>query len=342
MRRAMMPRFGIFLAECLLFLAVTAIMLICAEVFLRWYYRDVLSSSSGVDYFYNRSYHKFAKEKNALRLRGKQFSPKSNHAARVVVMGDSFTYGQGVYPYTLRFPEQAAVLFSKKYPDLDVEFVSVGTCGADLPNYNKNIVNFVTKLHPDFVLYQWFINDMDMHHDFAHAPHVIANQKLHHFLTENSVLYFVLQRGWKQLRTMFGHEQTYHEYLVAKFADPGSQDSLAAQKELNRLLDQLAGKNIPHGIVLFPDASSRQTEYKLGFMHEQVLNVCRERHIQCLDLREAYRKYDDDIQQLWANVFDHHPSALAHRVAAENIADFFGETWKKMALRSHSPYDKKG
>lgn len=340
--RTRMSRIGIFLAECLLFLTVTAAMIIASEFFLRWYYRDILTSATGIDYFYNHSYRKFAKEKNALGIRGKHFDLIGKHALRVVVMGDSFTYGQGVYPYDKRFPEQAAVLFSKKYPGVDVEFVNVGVCGADLPQYNKNILNFITALHPDFVLYQWFINDMDAAPDFIHTPHMIANQKLHHFLTENSVLYFVLQRGWKQLRTTLGQKQTYHEYLAEKFADSESAPSLAARKALNMLLEQLDSKNIAHGIVLFPDFSSRQSEYKLAFLHEQVLKVCKDRQVDCLDLRDAYSKYDGNIQSLWANIFDHHPSALAHRVAAEKIVDFFGEIWKKMTLRRYSPNDKQG
>ncbi|MCW5205795.1 hypothetical protein VU08_02525 [Desulfobulbus sp. F5] len=329
-------RSGVIVANIFLFLIVVAVAIICSEVFLRWYYRDVLSSASGVDYFHNRSYPLFAKEKNGLNLRGKNFEIENHHSLRIVVMGDSFTYGQGVYPYEKRYTEQMELLFKKEHPDLDVEFINVGICGMDLPDYNNKIVNFVTALHPDFVLYQWYVNDMEITRDWLQLriPQIISNNTAHRFFIENSVLYFILQRGWSQIRAMSGQQLDYTEYLVKRFSDPENKYSIAAKKELDKLFETLDRKNIPHGIVLFPDFNTKKDKYRLAFLHEQVHKVCKEHHVDYLDLTETYSKYDDNIEKLWANIFDHHPSALAHRIAAEKIVDFFGNKWQQMALKN--------
>ncbi|MCW5198487.1 hypothetical protein VU06_01910 [Desulfobulbus sp. F3] len=262
---------------------------------------------------------------------------------RIVVMGDSFTYGQGVYPYDKRFPEQAEAIFRKQNPGLDVEFINVGICGCNLPCYNKKVLNLAMRLNPDFILYQWFVNDMDIKRDASKfkVPPFVSNKKMHRFLIEHSVLYFLVQRGWGSARVMLGHQMDYPDYLKRELGDPKSKYAVAASSQLKNLLDKLSGRNIPHGIVLFPDAGSKQSEYKLGFLHEQVLNLCRERQIGCLDLRDAYKKFDGDVKVLWANIFDPHPSAVAHREAAEKIIDFFGETWKEMAAQKITSIERK-
>lgn len=321
----------------LAYLTVTSFILIsflvalifASEYCLRWYYRDVLSSSHGKNYFYLKSNNKFYKEKNALGTRGKYFEITSNHALRVAVLGDSLAYGQGVWPYTKRFPEQTLKLFQEKYPNLDLEIINLGVPGLNLPQYIRHVSTFVKALKPDFVLYQWYTNDMDseMEVQVYRAPPLISNQKLHIFLTENSVLYFLIEQAWSQLRIRQGKQMNYTEYLSSKFKDPASKDSIAARKLLNKLLDILDKEEIKHGIVLFPSFAYKMKDYPLDFLHNQVLDVCEERNLPCLDLRNAYSKHDEPLKGLWANTFDAHPGELAHKVAAEEIFIFFGQEW---------------
>ena len=328
-------RFLLGAAKWLLLLVVIAAMVIAAEFFVRWFYRDVLSSSSGRDFFYDRSYHLFRKEELALGIRGDFFHIKPNQAMRVVFMGDSFTYGQGVYPQQKRFPEQASVLFKQRYPDIDVQFINIGKPGFNLPQHNRNLAPFILKLEPDFVIYQWYINDMEVKSDrtLVRAPPLIPNKKIHRYLTENSVIYFLMRNAQNKIRVLMGDQIEYHDLLTRNLGDPQSKKAVAANKQLNKLLDQFSKNKIPHGLVLFPDLDIKKTDYKLAYLHQQVLDVCEQRSINCLDLTRAYSEYDDDLSQLWANVFDHHPSALAHRVAAREIVDFFEDEWKEVSTK---------
>ena len=197
---------------------------LASEFFLRWYYRDVLSSAYGRTYFYLRSGGKFYSEKNALGVRGKHFDIQNNHALRVVVLGDSLAYGQGVWPYNKRFPEQTQKIFQEKYPGRDLEIINLGVPGMDLVNYQKYLTNFVFELKPDYVLYQWYTNDMNYKVDLKAfmAPPLISNKNLNKFLTENSVIYFLLQRARNQLRTWQGKQVNYTDYLKSKLIDPAS------------------------------------------------------------------------------------------------------------------------
>jgi len=339
-KKSIKSQFAVSIVSFAIFLCTVIVLTVASEAFLRWHYSDILSTASGRTYFSNRSWRKFVAEQNSFKLRGKPFDVvKDNHIMRVVVLGDSFAYGQGVWPYEKRFPEQASEIFKKRHPGLDIEIINTGIAGQDLIQHNQYLASFVLALKPDFVLYQWFINDMNTTYDdlsvFIASP-LIPNAKWHKALMEESVLYFLLQRTWGQIRAQLGLQKNVNEYLTGKFSDPKSKPSLAANEQLNKLLNRLEQENIPHGIVLFPSFDTKMSAYQLGFLHNQVLDVCKEHDTGCLDLRQAYSKYDGQIQDLWANIFDHHPSALAHRVAAEEIVDFYGDEWAKMAASKAS------
>jgi lysophospholipase L1-like esterase len=334
-KKSLKSQFAVSIVSFIILLGTIIALTVASEAFLRWYYSDILSTATGISYFSNRSFSKFVAEQNSFKLRGKPFDiAKNNRVLRVVVLGDSLAYGQGVWPYEKRFPEQALKIFQQRYPGIEIEIINTGIAGQDIIQHNRYLANFVLALKPDFVLYQWFINDMNTTYDDLSvfmAPPLIPNAKWHKILMERSVLYFLLQRTWGQIRTQWGLQRNVNEYLTGKFSDPKSKNSLAANAQLNKLLNRLKQENIPHGIVLFPSLDTKMSGYQLGFLHQQVLDVCKEHEIGCLDLRQAYSKYDNQIKDLWANIFDHHPSALAHRVAAEEIVDFYGDEWAKMA-----------
>jgi lysophospholipase L1-like esterase len=343
-KRSLKRRFALSIALFVIFLCVVLGLTMASETFLRWYFSDILSSANGRTYFNNRSLSLFiAEQQNDFKLRGKKFNLiKNDRVVRVVVLGDSLAYGQGVWPYEKRFPEQALKIFQKRYPNLDIEIINTGIAGQDLIQHNRYLAGFILALKPDFVLYQWYINDMNTTYDdlaVFMAPPLISNAKWHKTLIEKSVLYFLFQRTWGQIRAQLGLQRNVNEHLIGKFCDPKSKYSLAANEQLNKLLNRLEQENIPHGIVLFPSFDTKMGAYQLGFLHKQVLDVCKEHDLGCLDLRQAYSKYDNQIKELWANIFDHHPSALAHRVAAEEIVDFYGDEWAKMASSKASDHN---
>lgn len=303
------------------------ITLLASEYYLRWHYRDILSTASGVNYFYRRSWPKFASEFNELKLRGSHFDIKKDSQLRIAVLGDSLTWGQGVFPRNKRFTERVEKMFHECYPDIDVEIINLGICGQNLPQHNK-YAHFVLALHPDFVLYQWYINDMEIsrnHRAILTPP--LFSKKWHRFFIKRSVLYYLAHHAWGQIRVKRGLQENYHEYLAERFADENSPSSIKARKYLNKLLDKFDDAGIKVGIVLFPSFSEPMEEYPLGFLHDQVLSVCDKRDIDCLDLRSAYKPLDSHYKDLWANRFDAHPSALAHSVAATEIFNHFGKKW---------------
>lgn len=329
-------------AFCFFLLAMPLLLLAAFEFSARWYFRDVLSTSHGRDYFYQKNKHLFKAEKNGFGLRGREIRERSGRTYRVVVLGDSFAWGQGIYPYTNRFSELAEKLFKDRYTGADFEVINVAAPGMNLGAYLKYLP-FVINLDPDFVLYQWYVNDMEEFVDVPafHAETLIPDKGWHLALMNRSVTYILLFRAWNQARTALGLQKPYSSYLLAKMQDPDSEASRWADNSLHELISTLQGRNIATGIVLFPENRSDMGGYELAFLHDRVLAECRRDGLTCLDLRSAYAAYDGRRAELQANPLDGHPSKVAHRLAAERIVETFGPAWQAgMAKRAGQQDDR--
>ena len=313
-------------------LAVLAciVLLVGAEFFLRWYYNDAFTTAlGGGNYLTRRSSHLFQSEMNQYGLRGKTFELEGDGKYRIVVMGDSFTYGQGVYPAEKRFTEQLSQLLRSEDVTNNFTVLNVGKSGDDLPQYN-NSLPFILSTHPDFLLYQWFVNDMDIT-SFEYRqlrlklPRLISNKRLHAYLWEHSILYFLLYHRFSQFTTLSGKQKSYTDYLVEKYSDPTQKPALLSEKFLEKLILSVKESGIPFGIVMFPSFALDLQDYQLKFLHDRVLDTCKKHNVDCLDLYSIYK--DLPHTSLWANPFDPHPSELAHTLAAEAILQHFGPLW---------------
>lgn len=317
-------------------LAMPVLLLVAFEFAARWYFRDILSTSHGRDYFHLKNHLLFKAERNGFGMRGGEIRERTGKTYRVVVLGDSLAWGQGIYPYTSRFPEVAEKLFRERYPGADIEVINIGAPGFNLREHNEYLP-FVINLDPDFVLYQWYVNDMEKHVDVQafHTATLVLKKEWHLALMNRSVTYILLFRAWNQMRTVLGLQKPYSSYLVEKMRDPNSEASRWADNSLHQLISTLQGWNIATGIVLFPENRSDMSSYELAFLHDRVLAECRRDGITCLDLREAYAAYAGRVAELQASPLDAHPSKAAHRLAAEGIVETFGPGWQAaMAKRA--------
>lgn len=327
------PERGIFFkitVITLFLLLFSTVMLLCLEGGLRVYYRNVLSTGDGTSYFAMKNFHLFQAEENGWKLRGKHFDQHSDGRYRLVVSGDSFTWGQGVYPADKRYTERVDLMLNGPEGKGSTEVINVGICGFNLPNHYK-FLHFIDAIEPDYVLYQWFTNDMDLKPDFKQykTKHLISNRDIHTWLWKNSALYYLLQRTYGSMQRSDGEKKSYSQYLIDSMGDPQSKKVKKAKDLLGRFIDHHKKKGRDMGIVLFPSFYGPMDAYQLGFLHDYVLEVCAEKNIECLDLRESYR--DVEHKKLWANVFDPHPSSLAHEIAADAIFKFFGPGWQSAA-----------
>jgi lysophospholipase L1-like esterase len=304
----------------LVLLAVTVfLMLGILEVATRWLHADIGSTGDNTSYFAKRWEAAHGGGRNSLGFRDREMTARADGVTRIVVVGDSFTYGQGVEREE-RFTEQVQAGVG---PDVDI--LNFGRPGA---NYEAHLANMLLALEtaqPDIVILQWLYNDVQPAAERRPRPWHLAGP-LHRFIQPYSALYFVANRGFAQLQRDLGLASSDPDYFD-KFADPEGAPAMAARARLAAVLDAPEATGVPYGILLWPGMGDRSFASGAA-LFDQVLAVCTERDIPCLDLRPALAAAPPEAS-LMVSVYDGHPNALAHQLAAKAVLGWLPELLKR-------------
>jgi hypothetical protein len=308
----------------ILLMVTLTILVFGAEYATRIVFRDVTTSSDNGGFFSRRWYRTRPVHENAFRFRGREFSPaKPPGVYRVAVVGDSFTFGNGI-----RQEDRYSDLLQAELPS-HIEVLNFGTPGANTPEHLATVTRLLSEVHPDFVLLQWYVNDVE-DDDAAGRPRsspLVPIRAWHDWLNDHSALYTVANMQWAETQVSLGWTQSYIAYLQQRLADPRGPDAQRDTALLRELIARCNRANVPIGIVLFPDTSGPiDNSYPFGFLHDRVLATCDEMQLTCLDLRASFAPIKDR-KTLWASVLDHHPSARANAIAAERILTTYSGQW---------------
>jgi hypothetical protein len=312
-------------------LTVTLIVLaITVEFMTRFVFRDVTTSSDNGGYFSRRWSRTEAAQVNNAGFRGRPFTPaKPDGVYRIAIVGDSFTYGNGV-----RQEDRYSDLLQGQLPS-HVEVLNFGVAGANTPEHRQLVQHLLADVHPDFILVQWFVNDVE-DDDSVGRPvfhPLVPFRALHNWLNDSSALYTVANMKWAEMQVALGLTVSYVDYLKHRLGDPNSPDSVRDRELLRDLIATTQQARVPIGIVLFPDtAGALDDRYPFGYLHDRILDICAERKITCVDLRNTFAQIKDR-RTLWASRLDHHPSARANAIAAEKIWEAYSGVWVGGATR---------
>ena len=318
-------------SRALLFLITITVSLVLAEAMTRFIFRDVTTSGDASGFFTRRWYSGDVVHLNALGFRERPFSlDKPAGTYRIVVVGDSFTYGNGV-----RQQDRYSDVLGTKLPE-HFEVLNFGMGGANTPEHRNLIARLLPEVHPDFVLLQWYVNDTE-DDDTTGRPFfrpLMPIRRVHRLLNDSSALYTVANMQWTETQVALGMTESYVDYLQRRVGDPNSRDAQIDRRLLLELIALCRGANVPLGIVLFPDTAGSDLGrgYPFAYLHERVLDICREQNLVCLDLRSAFSQVRDH-RTLWASRLDHHPGALANEIAAAKIFETYAKEWAASPAR---------
>ncbi len=263
--------------------ATLGLSLLAAEGVTRWIYRGVTTTADFRGYFTTK-WMRTQVRHNHYDYRGAEFdevTPAGTY--RVAVMGDSFTYGNGV-PEDLRFSN----LVGAAVHDRGIEVLNFGYPGNNWPEHVKTLERRVLRLRPDYVLLQWGTNDVELDRDVAGRPLVpplIGRRDWHEALYRQSALSTLLNAQWIRLQLTREMGDTYPAYMARLYGDARSDGAVQADALMRRFLELCRSRGVGVGIVLFPDAAvSLGADYAYRFLHERTLATCAAEGVTCVDL----------------------------------------------------------
>ena len=293
--------------------------LVVAEFGLRYVFRDVHSSADGRTFFARRGGPSL--RTNALGFREREIGIKTAGRFRIAIVGDSFTWGQGIEERE-RFSNVLEASLGPSY-----EVLNFGIPGNNLPEHVQ-VLEQALKVLPDFVLLQLYINDFEVPEMIRPEVHALLPwPTLDLWLLQSSALYDLLNDEWGQLQEATGLVESYARHMERNLRDPASVNSRAAFGLLGKFIERARAAGVPSGAVLFPNPGFLSRNYPFGYLHDRVRFVCAEQQITCLDLRSSFATAFRNPESMWVSRFDPHPNARANSQAAQEIRAAFREAW---------------
>lgn len=299
----------------------TGTSLVAAEYATRWVYRDITTTSDDRGYFSNR-WLRSTVTTNSDGFREREFDAKPAGGYRIAVVGDSFAFGNGINA-DQRFSAHLQQALSPR-----VEVLNFGVAGANTPEHVGLIHDRLPVIAPDFILVQWFVNDVE--HTASSRPPIatiVPWPAAHDWLLKSSASYTLLNTWWTRRQVLGQTAASYAGYMHARHADPQGEPARLERQALRALVASTRAIHARLGFVLFPDTSyDLGAGYPFEFLHRRMLDFCADEKLTCLDLRPAFAEVTHR-QSLWANPMDSHPSATANTVAAVKILETFEAEW---------------
>ncbi len=291
-------------------------MLLMGEFALRVFF-DGQTMSQGGGYFNKIWFDEI--DVNSLGFREREIDlTKPENMFRIAVIGDSITFGQGVGEenrFTNRLEKRLNELTGSGQ---SYEVLNFGLPGAETVDHVRFLQDSVLKTDPDFILLQWYTNDVEGK-DKSVRP---KTRNIPIELRSRSALFTLLQMSSVRLQRDLSLVGSYEDYMIARFGDPKGPSSLAAEQALQEFIDIANKRDIPVGIMLYIERRS-----SLDFLAQRVLQICEREVITCLYLGDMFEAYKEDPSRLWASNYDRHPGALAHSLISDQLIDTFEEEW---------------
>ena len=304
--------------------SVSALGLAAAEFSARFAFRHAGTSGNARDFI---GQHGAAPpiRNNSLGFREREIPPKSNRY-RIVVVGDSFTWGQGVEEQD-RFSDRIEQVLGPRY-----EVFNFGRPGDNMPEH-LDVLTQALAVSPDFVLLQLYINDFETAAMQRPRPKPLLPEDWDRRMERSSMLYDLLRNQWNVTQEKIGLTDSYARYMERNLRDPASPHARLAYGQLAEFFDGARAANVPAGAVLFPAPDSLGPygrDYPFGYLHDGVRQMCAAKQVPCLDLLPLYATFADPTT-LWVSPLDAHPNAMSHSRAADEILARFRPVWRPAA-----------
>lgn len=259
---------------------------------------------------------------NRFGVRGPEFEhAKRPGTFRILGLGDSYTFGEGVRAEeTFLARIEAALDGGGTGPR--VETINTGVSSYNTVDEISYLERRWVGFDPDLVLVTFVLNDAydesifgPLQQGYTAGMIRLARERS---IAGSRLLALVYDR-WLRWSTGRRTARVYQSQFSATPLIPGnSWESCRAALARARSLAERRGFRLV--LAIFPELYRLDDSYPFRSVHELVKRDVEQVGIPVLDLFEAFR--GRDARSLWVHPADHHPNEEAHRIAAEAMLAF--------------------
>jgi lysophospholipase L1-like esterase len=262
---------------------------------------------------------------NALGLRGPELEPKAEGELRVLVLGDSLTYGQGVADDET-LPAWLERDLREREPGRTVRVVNAGLRAYDTRQELALLAELGDTIAPDVVVLCWYWNDFFGRDLEATCARLQASGPVA-FDTGTRI------EGWETVKwrarqalrasalVMLLHDLTSGLWTEKYDAQDFERGFAALALELARFFGLCRGLDALPLVVVIPDPRALGEKPGEPGFAARVLELARERGLAAVDLAPALREAAARTGFEPVLPFDGHYSSAGNRVLAAPVAD---------------------
>jgi len=251
---------------------------------------------------------------NALGLRDVRASipPKGPGEFRIIVIGDSITFGPGL-EYQQLYTTLLEAALRRSHPEVRV--INLAVEGYNIIQYEAVLEEVGLGLQPDMVLVGMFpVNDFELG-DYENHRRLAAGERVElpwyfSLYVHRAYLHRIPELAHKALaRVLTAH--------APEKADPGWQQNFAALEKIAAIAHE---SKLPLGVLLLPHTKGFETQRKVYFA--PVVAFCQAEQISCFDLLADFQRLGLRDGGMVLNAIDPHPNEQYNRLIAAELVPY--------------------
>lgn len=244
---------------------------------------------------------------NSFGMRDSEPDPERNK--KIVVLGDSFTFGFQV-PQEKTFPSLLERALQEEDPAYEV--LNLAVSGYAIKDEVTTLKYKGVQWNPEVIIVGYVMND----------PEVEAIQQIPAYFRkpswwQHSHVLRLFARGKKRLEINSKGGGDYYRYLHAD-----QKSWLSVVDGFDRIRTMAEGSSARVIVILFPDLWHDWAGYPYHDLHQQVADLARADGFEVINLVEYFSQYAPGDLRISGS--DGHPNELAHEIVAEAILEHFG------------------
>lgn len=258
---------------------------------------------------------------NSIGWRDKEhsfFKPLNTY--RILGLGDSYLYGQGVFYDDICLSKLESSLnrsnnFSKK-----IETINRGRGGVNTADERDLLIVSGLSYHPDLVIVHFVLNDVEQD-VFKQEPKVeFFMDYLSIFMESDDISNYSYLWSWTRQRYLKHiNGNAYIQQCLESYLNDTSKSAFV-KNALSDIKTICKENNARLLVVIFPFYYQLNGDYPFRPIHDHVKSYCDKESIPVLDLLPFYKNFNGP--ELWVHPVDQHPNEIAHDIAAKAIYGF--------------------
>lgn len=304
-----------FKKNCLLTALSLFATLLCCELLFRLYLKDDYGFPTHRNWRFTKAWDQKYAKLNSSGFRDRDFSlDKPANVFRVLAIGDSMTWGEGVKSIEDLYTEVLEKKLNRGPAGMKFEVLNMSRRGWNAAQYLGALTKTGMAYQPDIVVIGFYINDIELNK--SNRPRqLFSTSKVHQALAKMSYLYWYSYSAFCKIR----YRKEMLDYFLS-YTDPGSADWLRFEAYWKRLIAECSDMDIPVIVAIMPYPGRLDDTHPFLHVYRNVEALSRKHGAAVLNLFPFLKGRSS--REIKVGLTDGHPSKTAHKIFADALFDF--------------------